>query len=42
MRIYEDEQLLVWNKSAGISVFPRHSDPEAPCVLYEIQKYKYK
>lgn len=39
MKIYEDHNLLVWNKTAGISVFPLHSDPSAPCVLYEIQRY---
>lgn len=39
MKLYEDEHVLVWHKKAGISVFPLHSDPSAPCVQYEILKY---
>jgi 23S rRNA pseudouridine1911/1915/1917 synthase len=38
MKLYEDERLLVWNKKAGIPVFPLHKDQDGPCVLYEIQK----
>lgn len=39
MKIIENEQLLVWNKTSGIPVFPLHNDPSQPCVLYEVKEY---